>query len=138
MQAMDVRTYLREVLTSTTIDPYPKIPHDLDMLADQALLAQLNVALDPQKHRLAMMTLQGSEPGIHTKWLRRAGGANIEGRDHFSPMAQLAWCPRCLLRDQLDGHDQFLHLSWPLITRTFCTVLQCIEVGKCALRLHEP
>ncbi|WP_208351166.1 TniQ family protein [Pseudaestuariivita rosea] len=122
IQPMDVRTYLRTVLSPASSDQYMNIPTDLDALADGPFLGQLNAALDPQKRRLAMMTLQGAEPGIHTKWLRRAGGCNIDGRDHFGAEPKLAWCPRCLLRDQLDGHDQFLRLSWRLITRTFCTV----------------
>lgn len=119
MNSMDVRSYLRSLFQSDDYMNPIALPEDLDALDHGVVLAGLNDALDPIKRRLELHTLRSAKPGVHTKWLRRAGGINMGG-DRFSGIPAFAWCPRCLLVDQLYGHDQFLRLSWRLITRTFC------------------
>ncbi|MCK8463528.1 TniQ family protein [Aliiroseovarius sp. CAU 1755] len=119
MNSMDYRSYLRSLFQSDDYMNPIALPEDLDALDHGVVLAGLNDALDPIKRRLELLTFPTAKPGVHTKWLRRAGGCNMGG-DHFSKVPFFAWCPRCLLMDQLNGHDQFLRLSWRLITRTFC------------------
>ncbi|WP_259777540.1 TniQ family protein [Aliiroseovarius crassostreae] len=119
MNSMDVRSYLRTLFETDDYMNPVSLPEDLDALEKGDFLAGLNDALDPEKRRLELLTLPSAKPGVHTKWLRRAGGIKMDG-DRFRGTPSFAWCPRCLLVDQLNGHDQFLRLSWRLITRTFC------------------
>ncbi|UWQ77307.1 TniQ family protein [Leisingera sp. M658] len=121
MHSTDPRSYLRRLFPSDSYQDIARFPEDLDALDQGAILAGLNNALDSAKRRLELLTFPGAKPGVHTKWLRRAGGIHL-GFDQFSTTPSFAWCPRCLLRDQLDGHDQFMRLSWRLITQTFCLV----------------
>ncbi|EBA10911.1 hypothetical protein RCCS2_00477 [Roseobacter sp. CCS2] len=116
---MDAQTYLRQLFPTESYQRPINIPEDLDALEPGEFLAGLNDALDPIKRRLSLLTLPRTKHGIHTKWLRRAGG-NCAVGDSFSQQPALAWCPRCLLTDRLEGDHQFLRLSWRMITRTFC------------------
>ncbi|MCQ0092995.1 TniQ family protein [Roseovarius sp. M141] len=119
MKSMDSRSFVRSLFPSPDYQNAVQIPDDLDALDHGKVLGGLTVALDPLKKRLDLLTLPGTQPGIHTKWLRRAGGNGIDG-DTFGAKPSIAWCPRCLLCDQASGHDQFLRLSWRLVTRTLC------------------
>lgn len=119
VQSKDLRSYLRELFPSEDYRQKVSFPEDLDALEEGAFMAALNGALDGQKRRLLLLTLHGAQPGVHAKWLRRAGGNNTLG-DRFGKTPIYAWCPRCLLGDKLAGRDQFLRLSWRLVTRTFC------------------
>ncbi len=111
MQSMDTRSYLRHLFPSESYQHAIEIPDDLDAIKQGSFLVGLNDALDREKRRMSLLTLPGTAPGIHTKWLRREGGNSVDG-DRFSTLPAFAWCPRCLLTDQLEGHDQFLRLSW--------------------------
>lgn len=118
-KSMDSRSFIRSLFPSADYQNAVQIPDDLDAIDHGKVLGGLTVALDPVKKRLDLLTLPGTQPGIHTKWLRRAGGNGIDG-DSFGSKPSMAWCPRCLLSDQASGHDQFLRLSWRMVTRTFC------------------
>ncbi|UWQ00224.1 TniQ family protein (plasmid) [Aliiroseovarius crassostreae] len=119
MNSMDTRSFIRNLFPSNNYQHTVNLPEDLDALEKGDFLTGLNDALDPSKRSLEQLTLPFTKPGVHTKWLRRAGGIRMGG-DRFSGTPSFAWCPRCLLVDQLNGHDQFMRLSWRLISRTFC------------------
>lgn len=119
MQSKDERSFLRQLFSEDERGRGLDIPVDLDALDHGKALGILVRALDPDKKRLSLLTLPGTERGVHPKWLRRAGGHFFDG-DTFGVSPSHAWCPRCLLEDHASGHDQFLRLSWRLVTRTFC------------------
>ena len=119
MKSMDSSSFLRNLFPPENYETQIQIPSDLDAKGYGDFMAKLNEALDPEKRRLAQLTLPGTKPGVHIKWLRRAGGNCVDG-DSFNADPAHAWCQRCLLEDLASGNDEFLRLSWRMITRTFC------------------
>ncbi len=118
MESMDANTFLRSVFQTKNYERPVQIPMDLDAKDYDDFMVKLNDALDPEKRRLGLLTLPGAKRGVHVKWLRRAGANCIDG-DSFSDAPAHAWCQRCLFEDLASG-DEFLRLSWRLVTRTFC------------------
>ena len=112
---------LQELINSDQSVQRPIAFEDIDFSIGEDLCRLLNDRLDPSRRRIGSLVMSVVRPGLNGRWMRRVGGVETgDGRIGGAP--QPAWCPRCLMVDQLDGRHQYFRLSWLLATRTFCSI----------------